>query len=130
NPPPGKPGDPLVPDWAKMQLAETWADGIRFNTVSGLSTFLRSIFGAPRQVEINADQALFSSIPKYALQEFHSLPNGNYSNKIARGYITGFDISMLGLVQKMRREIATRVSHCHSVLDVGTCGGKLAAAIK
>ena len=29
------------------------------------------------------------TIPAYVLQEFHNLPNGNYSNSLMRGYIAG-----------------------------------------
>lgn len=122
--------DPEAPNWADMTLADTWADRIRFTSFRGWATFMRSVLGAPKRVQVGDDPALFASIPKYALQEFHNLPNGNYSGRISRGYISGFDVSMLGRVNRVRRAMASQVAHCQSVLDVGTCGGKLAAEAK
>lgn len=122
--------DPEVPNWAEMPLAETWADRIRLADPRGLASFVRAVLGAPRKVRVDMEPGLLAAIPRYALQEFHNLPNGNYSNRISRGYITGFDISMLGQVRKVRRELAGRLAHCHSVLDLGTCGGTLAAEIR
>jgi len=121
---------PDTPDWATLELAPTWADELRLYTPRGLWRFLRAVFGAPQKVRVDTNQPLLGSIPRYALQEFHSLPNGNYSHKVSHGYITGFDIAMLGQVQKIRALMALRVASCSSVLDLGTAGGKLAGTIK
>ncbi|HEY7884637.1 MAG TPA: class I SAM-dependent methyltransferase, partial [Cellvibrionaceae bacterium] len=122
--------DPDTPDWAALELAPTWADELRLYTPRGLWRFMRAILGTPQQVQVDTKQPLFSGIPRYALQEFHSLPNGNYSHKVSHGYITGFDIAMLGQVQKVRAMMAERVAGCGSVLDLGTAGGKLAGTVK
>ncbi|MDO3384755.1 methyltransferase domain-containing protein [Gilvimarinus sp. SDUM040013] len=122
--------DPRVPDWQALELSKTWADELDLARPSGLWRFLRSIFGQRRQVVVDAGHDLFRAIPKYALQEFHNLPNGNYSSRIARGYITGFDRAMLGSMHRIRQEIAERVTDAKAVLDIGTGGGKLAAAVQ
>ncbi|MDO6748558.1 class I SAM-dependent methyltransferase [Gilvimarinus sp. 1_MG-2023] len=124
------PQDPQVPDWGSLELAPTWADELDLTRPSGLWRFFKALQGERQRVEVDREHALFRSIPKYALQEFHSLPNGNYSSKIARGYITGFDRAMLGHMHRIRSEIASRVADCEAVLDLGTGGGKLAAAVK
>src|SRR5262249_23498189 len=61
-------------------------------------------------------------IPRYVLQEFHNVPNGNYSNGLTRGYAKGFDLAMLGRMGPARRRLADALAECESVLDVG-CGG-------
>ena len=47
--------------------------------------------------------ALNVDLPKYLLQEFHNLPNGNYSRSVTGGYSTGFDVSMLGSMRVRAR---------------------------
>ncbi|BFM21478.1 class I SAM-dependent methyltransferase [Gilvimarinus japonicus] len=122
--------DPNVPDWVNLSLPETWADRLCFRSVAGLLKFARLVLGKPQKVQVDSSDPLFADIPKYALQEFHNLPNGNYSSQISRGYITGFDVSMLGQIQAARRAMAQRVAHCNAVLDIGTGGGKLAAQVR
>ena len=46
------------------------------------------------------------------------------------GDIAGFDISMLGHMQRVRERMAEHLSHCHAVLDLGCGGGTTAAAIQ
>jgi ubiquinone/menaquinone biosynthesis C-methylase UbiE len=70
------------------------------------------------------------ALPKYIFQEFHNLPNGNYSKRLTHGYITGFDRLMLGCLNKVRQQIATELQTCGSALDIGTAGGRTAAALK
>ncbi len=69
-------------------------------------------------------------IPPYVLQEFHNLPNGNYSNKLAPGYIAGFDLWMLGTMHKARQNVVNRFKYNDAILDVGCGGGKLSGALK
>ncbi|WP_084591589.1 class I SAM-dependent methyltransferase [Gilvimarinus agarilyticus] len=121
--------DPTVPDWASLSLPETWADRLNLKSVAGLVKFFRLILGKPQRVQVDQSDPLFANIPRYALQEFHNLPNGNYSSRISRGYITGFDPSMLGFMQATRRAMAARVVGSQAVLDIGTGGGKLAAQV-
>lgn len=122
--------DPVPPDWGALELAPTWADGLKLSTPRGLWRFLRALKGRRQPVQLEPGQPLCAGIPRYALQEFHNLPNGNYSRKIAHGYITGFDIVMLGQMQRVRRQLAARVAGLKSVLDLGTGGGKLAQAVR
>lgn len=122
--------DPVPPDWSNIELPATWDDDIRFSNPLDLWRFYRAITGPRKPVSVDTANPLFSHIPKYALQEFHSLPNGNYSSKISRGYITGFDRAMLGIMSRVRTQMAAFVSDCRAVLDVGTGGGKLAASVR
>ncbi len=62
-----------------------------------------------------------NKIPDYTLREFHNLPNGYYSNFLTRGYSTGFNIVMLGEVDRVRQDMAHELADCASVLDLG-CG--------
>lgn len=62
-----------------------------------------------------------NKIPDYLLHEFHNIPNGYYSNQFSRGYSRGFNIFMLGEMGRIRKEIASELSGCESVLDLG-CG--------
>lgn len=122
--------DPIPPNWQDLKLPDTWPDQIDFGSPKDFLGFLRSIVGKRRRVVVPPDLPGLERIPKYALQEFHSLPNGNYSNSITKGYIKGFDIMMLGAMDASRARLATFLSRQPSVLDVGCAGGKTAAAIK
>lgn len=68
-------------------------------------------------------------IPKYVLQEFHNVPNGNYSEHLSSGYIKEFNISMLGEAASARKEIAAHFIDMDSALDVGCSGGAMGAAL-
>lgn len=122
--------DPNTTDWASVELDETWPDDINFKTLSGWMRLFRNLFGQRKPVTLPKAVLETYNIPKYILQEFHNLPNGNYSQRFSRGYITGFDVSMLGKVQRARNWIADKLKHCESVADIGTAGGKTAATIK
>ncbi|CAA0100784.1 Ubiquinone/menaquinone biosynthesis C-methyltransferase UbiE [BD1-7 clade bacterium] len=119
-----------MPDWANMVLPDTWPDKLNLTTARDLLHFVRCIFSKRRRVEVPDTLIGRDKIPKYVLQEFHNLPNGNYSNSLTRGYIKGFDHSMLSTVEPARQFIAQQLSGCASALDIGTAGGKTAAAIK
>ena len=124
-------GDPVIPDWANITLPDTWTDALNFKKPQDLFLFLKRVFTRRSgKVLLAKDTMGESLIPKYALQEFHNLPNGNYSRKIARGYCVGFDKVMLGEVVKSRRRIAETFKGMNSVLDVGCGGGHTAAEIK
>ncbi|MCW8194441.1 class I SAM-dependent methyltransferase [Proteobacteria bacterium 005FR1] len=127
--PPGS--DPIVPDWALLELPNTWADQIDFRRPRDWLRFFRGIMGKQRaKVQVPAELPGLDRIPKYVLQEFHSLPNGNYSKKITRGYISGFDHAMLGTMARGRAKLAEALRQCRSVLDVGCAGGRTAATVK
>jgi len=122
--------DPPVPDWANMSLPDSWADQLKLRRPWDLLKLLRRIMTKRQHVQLPADMPGRELLPKYLLQEFHHLPNGNYSKQLTHGYITGFDRLMLGTMRSARKHLAERLSECSSVLDVGTAGGRTAAALK
>jgi ubiquinone/menaquinone biosynthesis C-methylase UbiE len=124
-------GFPQAPDWKSIQLAETWPDQLDFRRWRSWREVMRSFLGKGRRPVVLPEGAFtLPSTPKYLLQEFHNLPNGNYSSRFSRGYITGFDIAMCGHMQRARTWIANHLYGLDFVLDVGTAGGRTAAAIK
>ncbi len=123
--------DPVLQNWAELDLPNTWADQFDFRNPAHVFRFFRGIFGRTRQkVSLPESVPGADLIPKYVLQEFHSLPNGNYSKRITRGYVTGFDHSMLGVMTEARKCIAKTLQNCSSVLDAGCAGGRTARALK
>jgi len=114
--------DPVPPRWAEVELPDAWVDR-QATGVRGAWRLLRhALRGQRALVELPAGLPLSAEIPRYALQEFHNIPNGNYSNRLTRGYATGFDLAMLGRMRPVRRRMARALAGCRSVLDVG-CGG-------
>lgn len=123
--------DPDVPDWASIDLPNSWADQLQFWRPTHLAQLIRSITGSKRSpVRVPQQLTTQFELPKYLLQEFHGLPNGNYSKRITRGYLTGFDRSMLGAMAPARKRIAESLQNCASVLDVGCAGGPTAKAVQ
>ncbi|MFN2425121.1 MAG: class I SAM-dependent methyltransferase [Candidatus Binatia bacterium] len=132
EPPAG--GSSLTPhprelDWANLPLPSTWPD-LNRSSPSSLVRLILHPLRRRRRVSIPADLWGKETIPGYVLQEFHNLPNGNYSNFLTRGYLSGFDLSMLGCMHKVRSTLASHLRHCESVLDLGCGGGATAAATK
>ncbi len=121
--------DPAVPDWINLDLPDTWPDELISSPLKAWRLIARSL-GKRRRVEIPQDMPGSEWLPKYILQEFHNLPNGNYSKHLTRGYITGFDRLMLGRMTRARAHIAESLGDCTSVLDVGCAGGRTAGALK
>lgn len=122
--------DPQVPDWANLQLPDSWADQLKLWRPWDLLKLLRRVLAKRQRVQLPDDLPGRELLPKYLLQEFHHLPNGNYSKQLTHGYITGFDRMMLGTMRAARAHLADRLRNCRSVLDVGTAGGRTAAALK
>jgi ubiquinone/menaquinone biosynthesis C-methylase UbiE len=87
------------------------------------------MIGRPRRALIPATLPGYERLPKYLVQEFHGLPNGNFSKRITRGYITGFDRIMLGRMRRARKHIVAKLQSCTSVLDVGCGGGQTAGLL-
>jgi len=116
-------------DWANLALPDTWPDQLNFRNPVSIVRLLAHLFRKRQKVMIPRDLPGVDGIPEYILQEFHNLPNGNYSDVLTRGYITGFDMCMLGQMRRVRDRIAERLASCHSVLDLGCASGKTAAAI-
>lgn len=123
--------DPEVPDWGSIELPKTRVDEYDFRRPDHLVRVIREVFGKRRKsVELPEDMPGRDLIPKYVLQEFHNIPNGNYSQHFTRGYVTGFDRMMLGVMTSAREYMAKQLGECQSVLDAGCSGGKTAAALR
>ncbi len=117
--------DPEIIDWKSIELPDAWPDALAFSRFDDLKLLLKKFRG--KQIEkVKLPDEFQSSLelPKYLLQEFHNLPNGNFSKNISKGYVTGFDISMLGSMKVARESIAKDLIHCQSVLDIGCGGGR------
>ncbi len=110
--------DPAAPRWSELELPDAWPDRER----SGWRLLRHALRGPRERVELPEGLPLATELPRYLLQEFHNLPNGNYSKRLVRGYCTGFDRAMLGRMDAARRRIARALSGRRAVLDVG-CGG-------
>jgi ubiquinone/menaquinone biosynthesis C-methylase UbiE len=123
--------DPMVPDWQTVILPDAWPDRLDFRRPTDLWRVLTQPLRRHRPpVDVPAKMPGADMIPRYVLQEFHNLPNGNYSKRLTRGYITGFERVMLGTMGSARREVAAKLSGMNSVLDVGCAGGKMAHALR
>jgi len=114
-------------NWASVELPDTWIDQQFLSRPWFWPGLARHFWRAPQhRVQVPENMPGKEWIPPYVLQTFHNLPNGNYSNHISRGYITGFDHVMLGEMHKVREKLAVRFQHCQTVLDVGCGGGRMA----
>lgn len=123
--------NPHATDWSVAQIPDAWPDALNLKNPKELLKFFVLLFRNKRlPVKVPEDLPGKHLIPKYILQEFHNLPNGNYSKQITRGYITGFDSLMLGTMGQARRLIAQKLSHLSSVVDMGCGGGQLSDFIK
>lgn len=122
--------DPRVPDWPSLELPDTWPDRLDLRRPGHLWQFLRAVFGRRQRVQLPESLPGRERLPKYVLQEFHNLPNGNYSKTVTRGYITGFDRVMLGQMRRGRGRLAQFLAGCRSALDVGCAGGRTAQVLK
>ena len=122
--------DPVVPEWSTVQLPETCVDQYQLWNPLSIARLLLRVIGRRQRVQLPENVPGIDRLPKYIFQEFHNLPNGNYSKRLTHGYVTGFDHLMLGCLNKIRQQIATQLQNCRSVLDVGTAGGRTAAALK
>ncbi|MBC7984501.1 MAG: methyltransferase domain-containing protein [Candidatus Obscuribacterales bacterium] len=122
--------DPTVPDWPNVQLPDAWPDRLNFLRAGDWLRLLRAIAGRPKRAEIPVELPGYEFLPKYLIQEFHGLPNGNFSKRITRGYISGFDRIMLGRMRRARQHIVAALQRCSSVLDVGCGGGQTAGLLE
>lgn len=120
--------DPSAPDWSGIELPDTWPDRLDLRKPRQLLQLLRS-GKRRRRVQLPEQMPGAERLPKYLLQEFHNLPNGNYSRNISRGYITGFDRVMLGHMTTARTRLAKFLRDCDSAIDIGCGGGRTAGAL-
>ncbi|MBK2125962.1 class I SAM-dependent methyltransferase [Fangia hongkongensis] len=122
--------DPVPLNASEYSLPQSWSDQFCLKNPWHIIRVLKSIFETKRNRVILPDDLMGKEIiPKYAQQEFHNLPNGNYSNILANGYVRGFDVVMLGEMKKIRHYAARKLCFAKSVLDLGTGGGAMAASV-
>lgn len=123
--------DPEIVNWKAVELPDAWPDQIDLSKMSDLWKIIKHAVSKQRsQVQLPDNMPGAECIPKYILQEFHNMPNGNYSKKLTRGYINSLDKMMLGSLQQARLEIARTLTNLDRVLDVGCSSGRLAAEIQ
>ncbi|MCX6124014.1 MAG: hypothetical protein NTV34_04590 [Proteobacteria bacterium] len=98
--------DPEPMNVNEIAPPDTWPDLVSWKRPKEFFHLIAHVFGPRQSVELPASRSATWGLPGYLLQEFHHIPNGNYSNNIADGYSRGFDVSMLGLTHSMRRKLA------------------------
>ncbi|HUR29567.1 MAG TPA: class I SAM-dependent methyltransferase [Planctomycetota bacterium] len=117
-------------DWAAVPLPDAWPDKARFRRLSNPLRIVLSLRRRRRGPVVLPDGIPgTAALPKYLLQEFHDLPNGNYSKTITRGYARAFDPLMLGTLRVARETIAAHLRGARRVLDIGAGAGHLSAAL-
>ncbi len=117
-------------DWATVELPVPWPDQLDLARPSDFVRMVKHLFGPRKPVELAPNTPGALLMPQYLLQEFHHLPNGNFSSFFADGYLWAFDATMLGLSRRMRAAIAQRLKRHAAVLDIGCSGADLAAALR
>jgi ubiquinone/menaquinone biosynthesis C-methylase UbiE len=122
-------GDPATPDWDRVQLPPAWPDRISIRDPRSLWRLARHLARGPEPVRLPPGLPGGDGLPGYVLQEFHRLPNGNYSRVFANGYARWFDAVMLGRLRPARRRVARRLAGARAALDVGCGSGALAAEL-
>jgi ubiquinone/menaquinone biosynthesis C-methylase UbiE len=130
--PPARVGSKILRavDWASAPLPEAWPDQAHWRR---LTNPLRVVLALRRQrggrVVLPDGLPGAAALPKYLLQEFHNLPNGNYSHTITHGYARAFDKLMLGTLRDARSEIAAQLCAARRALDVGAGAGHLSGVL-
>ncbi len=119
-----------IVDWAAVALPKPWLNQLDLARPSDLIRVVKHLFGPRKPVELAPNTPGTLALPAYLLQEFHHLPNGNFSSFYADGYLWAFDATMLGLSRRMRASIAKRLKDHEAVLDIGCSGADLAAAVR
>jgi ubiquinone/menaquinone biosynthesis C-methylase UbiE len=122
--------DPRVPDWRDVELPDAWPDRLSLRHPAEIWRWIRCLLGARQRVELPTGMPGLAALPPYLLQAFHNLPNGNFSKGGTSGYIIGFDRAMLGRMSAARRRLAAYLAGSRAALDVGTGGGRTAAALR
>lgn len=118
-------------DWANVALPEAWPDATSWWRPAMARKVLDKFLGKQRsRVELPEDLPGAQRIPKYLLQEFHNLPNGNYSHRVTRGYVRGFERAMLGHMRRGRMQVAESLRGSARAVDIGCGAGYLAAAMR
>lgn len=123
--PPVEGGEPGPVDWRTVSLPDGWPDRLRLVDPRDAWVLLRRLFGGRRRVELPPGLPGADRLPAYIGQEFHHLPNGNFSKRIVAGYVRWFDAMMLGRMHTARARVARSLAGCRTVLDVGCGSGGL-----
>lgn len=117
-------------DWAAVDLPDAWPDRLDWRHPATPVRLLRRVFAGTRgRVQLPDGLPGADGMPKYVLQEFHNLPNGNYSKRISAGYARGFDRVMLGTMAEGRARIAQALAGAGDAVDLGCGGGHTAAVL-
>jgi ubiquinone/menaquinone biosynthesis C-methylase UbiE len=119
-------------DWARIELPDAWPDQLDWRHPATALRLAGRAFFARRRERVRLPEGLPGAerLPKYLLQEFHNLPNGNYSKQIGSGYARWFDRVMLGTMAAGRAQLAGDLRGSGSVVDLGCGGGHMAGALK
>jgi ubiquinone/menaquinone biosynthesis C-methylase UbiE len=118
-------------DWASVELPDAWPDQLDWKHPLTALRLLRRAMGRSRErVQLPSGMPGSDRIAKYILQEFHNLPNGNYSKQISAGYARWFDRVMLGSMAVGRARLAQALAGAERVIDLGCGGGHMAGALK
>lgn len=117
-------------DWATIELPDAWPDKISSSWRRIVMVIVNMVRKKVQRVKLPEDMPGRDRLPKYLFQEFHHLPNGNYSKTISRGYANSFNNAMLGSMTRARAEIAHRLHPCKRVLDVGCGAGHLTGVLQ
>ena len=120
--------DPETINWCEITLPQTWTDDLteKHLILGVMQLFKQAFFKQRKAVILPSDLMGSKLIPKYAQQEFHNIPNGNYSCALASGYIKGFDFFMLNKMTASRQAVAQAlIKDSVSVLDIGCGGGQM-----
>lgn len=117
-------------DWAAVDLPDAWPDRLDWRHPATVLRMVRRMAARRRgRVELPDGLPGATGIARYVLQEFHNLPNGNYSKRISAGYARGFDRVMLGTMAGGRARLAQALAGARQALDLGCGGGHTAAAL-
>lgn len=113
--------------WRRVELPCAWPDR---SSLKVFKIFQQLITKKVSRIELPEELPGADKLPKYLLQEFHSLPNGNYSKHITAGYVKTFDSLMLHTLTRQRKLMAERYANADFAIDIGCGGGQMAAALK
>ena len=122
---------PATPDWATVELPAAWVDQLNWRSPRQW-LYLWKCFSGRQRAPVRLPDELpgAAQLPRYLLQEFHNLPNGNYSRHFSAGYARGFDHAMLGTLRQGRARLAQALAGAQRALDLGTGAGHLAGALQ
>jgi ubiquinone/menaquinone biosynthesis C-methylase UbiE len=121
---------PSQVDWATLPLPDAWPDPPRWRDLRKIwHLALRLISRRPRPVQLPGGMPGLERLPSYLFQEFHLLPNGNFSKTITESYAIAFDGVMLRTLVKAREIMAEKLAGAKRVVDVGSGAGNVAAAL-